>query len=89
MTAHALPEDRGRCLAAGMDEYIAKPIRTSVLLATMAKALGCARPAAAGEPIAPTATRRRIPPQRQTRPTRRDASIGNGRSKASRAIRNY
>jgi CheY-like chemotaxis protein len=27
MTANAMKEDRDRCLAAGMQDYIAKPIR--------------------------------------------------------------
>jgi CheY-like chemotaxis protein/nitrogen-specific signal transduction histidine kinase/HPt (histidine-containing phosphotransfer) domain-containing protein len=45
MTANALPEDREACFAAGMDDYVAKPIRPDQL----ARALGAAtRRSAAG-----------------------------------------
>ena len=37
MTAHAMKGDREQCLAAGMDDYIAKPINTSELLAVLEK----------------------------------------------------
>jgi signal transduction histidine kinase/DNA-binding response OmpR family regulator len=46
MTAHALESDRRRCLAAGMNDYIAKPVNRKKLLETVALWLR----SAAGEP---------------------------------------
>ncbi|MGO9588764.1 MAG: response regulator [Candidatus Acidiferrales bacterium] len=40
MTAHALKGDEDRCLAAGMDAYVSKPIRTNELFATIERVLG-------------------------------------------------
>src|SRR5947209_20353198 len=39
LTAHAMNGDRERCLQAGMDGYVAKPVQTHVLLQAMAEAL--------------------------------------------------
>ncbi|MFO0980701.1 MAG: hypothetical protein U1E76_02960 [Planctomycetota bacterium] len=41
MTANAMDGDRERCLAAGMDDYVAKPIRPEALKAVLAKWLAC------------------------------------------------
>ena len=37
MTAYAMAGDRERCLAAGMDDYIAKPLQTPELIALLAR----------------------------------------------------
>jgi CheY-like chemotaxis protein len=49
MTAHALKGDEDRCLAAGMDAYISKPIRTNELFATIEKVLDKSRGAGASD----------------------------------------
>jgi len=40
MTANAMKEDRARCLAAGMDGYVAKPIDTQPLFQELARVMG-------------------------------------------------
>ncbi len=47
VTAHAMDEDRKRCLAAGMDDYLPKPIRSSDLFATITRFAPAAPGAAA------------------------------------------
>ncbi|MGD0947543.1 MAG: response regulator [Candidatus Binatia bacterium] len=44
MTANALLSERARCLAAGMDEYVTKPVRPKVLFEVIARCLDNASP---------------------------------------------
>jgi CheY-like chemotaxis protein len=40
VTANAMPGDRERCLEAGMDDYVAKPVKRDVLARTLERWLG-------------------------------------------------
>ena len=50
MTAHAMKGDRERCLTAGVDGYISKPIRIEELEQTIAGLVSTSKPAEAPEP---------------------------------------
>ena len=64
MTAHAMEGDRERCLEAGMDDYVSKPVHPEALFAAIERALGPAVGEEAGGDITllelDSADRRRI-----------------------------
>ena len=59
MTAHALRGDREKCLAAGMDEYVAKPIRRVQLLEALRRTVATGETGADPTPPRPAAARAR------------------------------
>jgi two-component system sensor histidine kinase/response regulator len=52
MTANALPEDREKCLAAGMDEHLAKPVQAPALVRILEQCVANPEPANI-EPLPP------------------------------------
>ena len=61
MTAHALAGDREKCLKAGMDDYITKPIDPQVLLDTLSKWVVPVKEAPPGPEAEPTGEMPELP----------------------------
>ena len=61
-TAHAMKEDRERCMAAGMDAYLTKPVETSTMLDALMRVTSQARDSAADSAAAAPSTAGAKPP---------------------------
>ena len=74
MTAHAMKGDRERCLEAGMDGYVAKPLQIEALLAILAE-IGLTQPASATEPVAAGSTNSAFDPEQALKHVQGDIEL--------------
>jgi CheY-like chemotaxis protein len=73
MTAHATIEERQRCLAAGMNDHISKPIDPDHLFETVGRFY---KPAPMNAPLEPSAGVNLLPPSQDERPESSPSSAG-------------
>ena len=78
MTAHAMQGDREKCIAAGMDDYLAKPVRPKDIRDMIARWGGKIMPEARATPPAPAVNASAEPPVDMDRMT--DLTDGNTES---------
>jgi PAS domain S-box-containing protein len=74
MTAHAMKGDRERCLEAGMDGYLAKPLQIEALLAVL-KEIGLSQPAEAAASAASAPSNSGFDPQQAVKHVQGDLPL--------------